>query len=439
MLLAGKDYRLGNMVCNSQYRIVWERKDHKVPRNRYIIKSNASTIDIDSSSQFEYRIFKYVETKEDNPSLYTPKISKNHENILERISKMNCNFYSKDKEVANNAKNDILDFCNDYGLLMSRAYFEYLNDTQFLTVPPTKFHKSIPFPHLNDESIELNVFIYLISKIRALSHAYTIYHKLSKLDPSTAYVDSNVNLIFCLKTLLTLLLPNESVFNIEKTTTLLDRIWNIKYLKDFFYEEYYNCYLKFIDWPVLPEFIHNPDPSIVFGPMYAHRGIAENLYALYEAISSEIYKFQLNGDCSFILSYPADISTYPQKDRYQKTIISSLTKHASELVELLGHTALCVLNSELKNIKTFMYLDNTNSKSFHIGYQCVSLYEELILEIASMYINNTALAKCARYDCEVLFSTAKYPNKMYCCSSWQGTASDRRRTATKKTSPPDEN
>ena len=93
MLLAGKDYRLGNMVCNSQYRIVWERKDHKVPRNRYIIKSNASTIDIDSSSQFEYRIFKYVETKEDNPSLYTPKISKNHENILERISKMNCNFY----------------------------------------------------------------------------------------------------------------------------------------------------------------------------------------------------------------------------------------------------------------------------------------------------------------------------------------------------------
>ncbi len=438
MLLAGKDYRLGNIVCNSQYRFVWQRKNQYIPRNHYIIKSNASSIDIGSATQFEYRIFKYIETKENSPSLYTPKIAENHENILERISKMNYNFYSKDKEISNDAKNAILDFCNDYGLLLSRAYFEYLNDTQFLTVPPTKFNKSIPEP-LEDESIELNEFLYLISKIRALSNAYTIYHKIGKLDPSTSYNKNNVDLIFCLKTLLTLLLPSKSVFNIEKTTTLLDRIWNIKYLKDFFYKEYYDNYLKFIDWPILPEFIHEPNPSIVFGPMYTHKGIAESLYTLYEAISSEIYKFQFNGDCSFILNYPTGISTNAQKDRYHNTIISSLEKHTSELVKLLGHTALCVLNNELKDIRTFMYLDNTNSKSFHIGYQCVSLYEELTLEIASMYINNTALTKCARYDCEVLFSTAKYPNKIYCCPSCQGTISNRRRTSNKKISSSDNN
>lgn len=91
-----------------------------------------------------------------------------------------------------------------------------------------------------------------------------------------------------------------------------------------------------------------------------------------------------------------------------------MEKHAKKLVEVLEHTALCVLNREMHDIKPYMYLNPNTPQKYHIGYQCFSLYDEIILEIASMYMRNTLLTKCARHDCDVLFIPSKHHDKKYC-------------------------
>ena len=61
-----------------------------------------------------------------------------------------------------------------------------------------------------------------------------------------------------------------------------------------------------------------------------------------------------------------------------------------------------------------------------MAYQCKSLYEQLIVEIAGMYVNKTILTKCRRHDCQVLFRPGHHSDKVYCCTECKNKVAKRK-------------
>ena len=173
------DHYMANMVCPYKYKIVWLG----YPTNAFIIESNSSLTQNASTAFFEYRVFHKVGRKDDDPLNYVINPQKSNETILSRIIRLDLNCFSSPSSSPNNTGEDtsILGFCNEYGLLFSRAYISYLQNTDFAFYTTGGSCKKY---YLEHESMFLNDFIFNISKIRALLTAYSIYHKINQLDPS---------------------------------------------------------------------------------------------------------------------------------------------------------------------------------------------------------------------------------------------------------------
>ena len=418
MLLLSRDYQPENMVAPEYYIDCVDSDPKKI-----CLISKDVIVDANNRTSFRHMTFKKIHASESDNSrsiiTLDNQTTEATDDILAKILAFDNNCSPENHQ---NFSNHVLNFCNNYGLLSSYAYTWYLGKER---LPAEKLDEFNALYVGKRDYMELDDFIYKISKIRALSNAYAIYHNQN----SQTSKKTN-NPLSILLTLLTLLLPNGTILNSKISyEEALERLLDVDYLNDLFFGYYGGDYLAtFADEKWSIRFPVKDGKKLLY-TSFIRDDVIHRLHNLSSNIPIIGTEFQIDYNCSFSLKKHHYGATKAEEELYYTQTAQNLENQKNELLELLGHTSLCILNAELKNIQTYLYYDKERSSSpnmpFHIGYYCRSLYEEIILEIASLYSENIPLNKCERFDCNVLFFPHGHSDKKYCSTQCSNTVAKR--------------
>lgn len=408
MILLGTAYKIENMVSDS-YSILSNPKCKGNYSDNLLIVANSPILTQASGEYKEtsaHKVFEWYEKNKYGQYIHKTDASCADKSLLFQAIELNCKFGSQEVE------DGILAFCRKYGLLLSRAYLYHLGNSHF----NKEFLQTYNQKYITNESMRLCEFVFLVTKMRSLVSAHTICYNKAVTDKE--YIKAAHNPIFIFETLLTLLIPDYHAidFNFFHLSNLFK---DIDYLYDLLYHTYSGYFTK--NYETLPSntnFRLLENKNFDRAPFYPNRlaqNIPERLIALFEKIGSVLPFFVLDADISIRLSDKYQLENH--KENYQ-TIYHTLYDNREEMIALVSAVSTCILNHELNEIYTYLYTDESEldnyQSPYRIAWHTISLYDSLILEIATMYYSNIGVTKCNRTGCGNLFIPNGHYDKMYC-------------------------
>ena len=253
----------------------------------------------------------------------------------------------------------------------------------------------------------------MISRLRTLIFAHAIcrnkgtnnVHECASQDP-----------IFIFQTLLSLLIPDENIYYVEPGERIT-KLCDLDYLSDYLYDTYGGMCWRHLDKRLDYKKHEKCSLSTAFISPHIPANLHEKIKNYLDRYSDLLPDFLL--DCDYTVDSKIEINEKMTESDKKKIeyLRNRLETSKTELISIVGCVAAIVLTRELSYIKTYIYPDEkcfATSAPFKIERHCVTLYEQLILEVAQIYEENAIIRRCCRLGCNQMFVPESRTDKEYC-------------------------
>lgn len=354
MELTGRDYHIENTHFGPYIISHYRAQDGFLYD---IILASEIVSGISSEDKNFIEIQKMRQCSED-PDVYMIKkeLSFSDSDLIYEAINLNCRFYSNQME---ESEKDILNFCNKYGLLLSRGYLYYKG----LPYVSEDERENYDFCYKGKyDSIFLHDFIFLISRLRTLISAHAICRNKNSNDINDL---SSQDPVFIFKTLLSLLIPNERICNI-RPTEMISKLYELDYLSDYLYNTYYGMCWKNVGTNIDYKKYKKDSSMWALIPTHIPGNLHERIYRLLNRHSDLLPYFGLDCDFTFALKIEANEKTSDRDKKQLENIQAKLETSKPELISLVGYVAAIVLTRELY-ITILNQKQNQQEKLIRIG------------------------------------------------------------------------